>query len=61
MQFLALFTLLASAAVTSAMPSPAEGMMQISCIGLNDRQCSNSTLSLTCCPPLQCGSDARCH
>ncbi|KAL4765067.1 uncharacterized protein BDW70DRAFT_128339 [Aspergillus foveolatus] len=54
-----LTTLLASAGVTTAMPS--EFKTQISCIGLNNRACDNSTINLMCCPPLTCGSDARCH
>ncbi|KAL4938424.1 hypothetical protein BDV06DRAFT_56783 [Aspergillus oleicola] len=28
---------------------------------LNNRRCDNSTINFTCCPPLTCGSDARCH
>ncbi|KAL4969403.1 uncharacterized protein BDV14DRAFT_165887 [Aspergillus stella-maris] len=60
MQLLTLFTtLLATAGVVSAMPSVFN--TQISCIGLNDRRCDNSTINFTCCPPLTCGSDARCH
>ncbi|KAL2831741.1 hypothetical protein BDW59DRAFT_139944 [Aspergillus cavernicola] len=59
MRFLTLITVLATATFTSAMPDRAHA--QISCIGLNNRRCDNSTINLTCCPPLHCGSDSRCH
>ncbi|KAL3490171.1 hypothetical protein BJX62DRAFT_207578 [Aspergillus germanicus] len=59
MRLLSLFTILATATFTAALPEQASA--QISCIGLNDRYCDDVTVGLTCCPPLRCGSDSRCH
>ncbi|KAL2818099.1 hypothetical protein BJX63DRAFT_384575 [Aspergillus granulosus] len=59
MRVFSLFTILAAATYTSALPERAS--VQISCIGLNDRYCDNVTVGLTCCPPLTCGSNSRCH
>ncbi|KAJ0412987.1 hypothetical protein BJY00DRAFT_320242 [Aspergillus carlsbadensis] len=59
MRLLSLFTILATATFTVALPEQASA--QISCIGLNDRYCDNVTVGLTCCPPLTCGKDSRCH
>ncbi|KAL4861307.1 hypothetical protein BDV12DRAFT_180478 [Aspergillus spectabilis] len=59
MRLLTLLTVFAAATVSTATPSGFR--TQISCIGLNNRRCDNSTINLTCCPPLRCGSDSRCH
>ncbi|KAL2870096.1 uncharacterized protein BJX67DRAFT_346563 [Aspergillus lucknowensis] len=59
MRFLTLVTVFAVADVANALPDRAH--IQMSCIGLNDRYCNNSTVGLTCCPPLRCGRDSRCH
>ncbi|KAL4883791.1 hypothetical protein BJY04DRAFT_24604 [Aspergillus karnatakaensis] len=58
MKLLTLLTVFAAASVSTASPSSFKS--QISCIGLNNRRCDNSTINYTCCPPLRCGSDSVC-
>ncbi|KAL4786618.1 hypothetical protein BJX76DRAFT_94924 [Aspergillus varians] len=61
MHFLTLFTTILATAVTVSTAMPSDQKAQIQCSGLNGRRCDNGTAGYSCCVPLTCGADARCH